>query len=478
MFRQVAAALRAAIHERRLRPGDRAPSTRALARALGVSRNIVLLAYADLAAEGYFEGRSGSGTYVASTPPPARPSPIARSGGAPGSTPLSGYGARVSRIAAHLNSADPASSVEIDFRYWETGLDAKSAVEWAQIARRRLSRRSAAYSDPAGRLSLRQSIAAKIAATRGVNATADDVVVLGGSQQALDIVSRLTLDPGDRAVIEDPCYQGVRHAIAAAGADAVPSPVGAEGLIIPPAMSAARVKLVVVTPTRQFPAGVSMPYARRTALLEWCEAAGAFALEDDYDGEYQHDEHPFVALKGMDASGRVIYAGTFSRALTPSLRIGFVIAPPALRDAIVSAKWLSDRGEPEFEQSVLAEFIDSGCYERHVRRMSRTYGARRRELARALNEEFGDDLVVEGALAGSHVMARLPRLGFGSVDELAARARAAGVGVYSPARYYVAPPRECALLLGFAATPIESIAAGAKRLRRAYDRMRGVEPRP
>jgi len=387
LTRRLALGLKSAVHKQRLRAGAKAPSSRELAVALGVSRNVVLAAYEELTAEGYFQPRVGAGTFVSSAPPTPRAERAKRAsafeamrGNTAEPPPMSTFGARALDLAPHLNYQDTSTRVGIDFQYWQVAPDPESEREWARLARSRLRSPRFAYAEPAGARELRQAIATHIAASRAIDVTADDVLVVSGAQQALDIVARAVLDPGDRVLIEEPHYQGARQSLLAVGAQLVAAPVDGSG------MSLANIrprpcKLVYATPSHQFPTGAAMPFQRRQEVLQWCHSAGAWFLEDDFDSEYQHDGKRLAALRALDPD-RVIYVATFARAFAPSLRLGFLIAPPALREALVATKWLSDRGSAAFEQLVLADFIAAGCYQRHLRRMSKVYGEKRTRLVR------------------------------------------------------------------------------------------------
>jgi GntR family transcriptional regulator/MocR family aminotransferase len=226
-------------------------------------------------------------------------------------------------------------------------------------------------------------------------------------------------------------------------------------------------RLVYATPSHQFPTGAAMPFARRMALLEWARKKQAFLLEDDYDSEYQHDGKPIAALRALDDE-RVIYVATLARSYAPSLRLGFVIAPRPLREALASAKWLTDRGSPEFEQLVLADFISSGAYERHLRRMGKLYGERRTRLIESVRRHFGDEASVTGASAGVHVFMRLNLRNPADAPNVALAARKAGVGVYSACRYFVNMPKRGGFLLGYATTPPDLIDQGVARFARVW----------
>jgi len=388
LHRQLYDALRAAILDGRLPAGARLPATRVLAVDLGLSRTTVLTDMAQLLAEGYVEGKTGSGTYVARVLPDAPflvASPLASDRaavgeGAPAPEPdrtLSHCG----RLLMAAPSAPPRDAgAPRAFRTGVPALDVFPWKAWLRIEARCLRRLSGAlrlYDNPAGYRPLRQAIADYLGAARAVRCDPDQVIVVTGSQQALDLVARLLLDPGDAVWVEDPGYGGAKGALAAAGARLVPVPVDAEGLDVAAGMRRhASARLACVTPSHQYPLGVTMSLTRRLALLRWASDAGAWVLEDDYDSEYRYAGRPLAALQGLDTAGRVIYMGTFSKVLLPALRLGYLVAPPDLADAFARAKALTDCGSPVLGQAVVADFLAEGHVGRHIRRMRALYSER------------------------------------------------------------------------------------------------------
>jgi GntR family transcriptional regulator/MocR family aminotransferase len=295
-------------------------------------------------------------------------------------------------------------------------------------------------------------------------------MIVNGSQQALDLTARILLDPGDGVVIEEPHYLGARRAFVAAGARLLTVPVDTEGLNIatlPDAATGAR--LAYVTPSHQFPSGAIMSLARRLGLLAWAERVGAYIIEDDYDSEFRYAGRPVEALQGLDRSGRVIYIGTFSKVLFPSLRLGYMVLPPSLWHAFTTAKWLADRHTAHLEQEVLTDFICEGHFERHLRR-SRTRNATRREaLLDALATSLGRRVEVSGANAGMHLLVWLHDVAPADVETLIARAARAEVGLYSITPYYLTPPQQAGLLLGYTAMTPAAIRAGIHRIATLLD---------
>jgi GntR family transcriptional regulator/MocR family aminotransferase len=467
LHRQLYDGLRVAILHGALAPGRRLPATRALAEQLGVSRNTVVTAFDQLLAEGYITGRVGSGSYVAALlpdellvarAPESQPPP----GGALGAQPLSSRGAR---LAATPVTAARGLGAPRAFRPGLPALDAFPSAVWAHLSARvwrRLPPELFGYGDPAGYRPLREALAAYLAEARAVRCAPDQVLVVAGSQQAIDLAARVLLDPGDPVWVEDPGYLGARGALLSAGAHLVPVPVDAEGLDV--AAGVARepaARLAYVSPSHQYPLGVTLSLARRLALLDWAARAGAWVVEDDYDSEYRYAGRPLAALQGLDRAGRVIYVGTFSKVLFPGLRLGYLVVPPDLVDAFTAARALADRHPPGPEQGVLAAFIADGHFARHIRRTRALYAERQEGLVAAARD-LGDLLQVAPAEAGMHLIGWLPA----GADDRAAADRALAAGVEAPAlsAYALEPPTRGGLLLGYAGFEPRVLRAGVRRL--------------
>jgi GntR family transcriptional regulator/MocR family aminotransferase len=307
---------------------------------------------------------------------------------------------------------------------------------------------------------LRDAIAAHLRRSRAVVCDASQVIVVNGSQQALDLLTRVLLERGDRVAIEDPQYQGGREVFRAAGARMHLVPVDEEGLI--PSRLPRSARLAFVTPSHQFPTGAVLPLARRLALLAWAKRAGAVIIEDDYDGEFRYEGQAVESLQGLDSEGRVVYIGTFSRTVFPALRIGYMIAPKPLLPALMGAKWLADRHTPTLEQETLAEFISSGAYERHLRKARRTNEGRRKALLESIDRYLGDRVRVTGDRAGTHVV--LWPKSQASEGEIVAKAAKHEVTIYGIAPYYFARPQAAGLMLGYSRMKESEIREGIKRL--------------
>ena len=283
---------------------------------------------------------------------------------------------------------------------------------------------------------------------------------MNGSQQALDLIVRVLLERGDRVAIENPSYQGTREILLAAGVRVIPVPVDRDGLN--PAKLSKNARVCFVTPSHQFPTGVILPLARRLVLLEWAKRQNSLIVEDDYDGEFRYEGQPLESLQGLDAEGRILYVGTFSRTVFPALRVGYVIVPKTLTRAFTAAKWLNDQHSATLEQQALADFISSGAYERHLRRVRRRNAARRRALLEAIHKYVGDRASITGDGAGAHIVL-WPKKHVAE-ESLITQAAARGVGVSSISRYFLTPPSQVGLMLGYCRMKEEEIREGVRRL--------------
>ena len=463
---QVYDALRTAIVGRQLRAGERIPSTRSLAAELRVSRIPVLNAYAQLLAEGYFESRVGAGTFVSSSLPELPAS----------SENLSARRAQVRRMprpVARRNFLIPP----YERPAWVTGQGAFSPSQLAAeafpfrvwtnlVARywRRLPLRALQYGDPMGFKELREAIGAYLRASRSVQCEWQHIMIVSGSQQALDISARVLLEPGSRVWVEEPGYWLARHALTAAGCRLVPVPVDSEGLDISAGIArCGKARAAYVAPSHQYPLGATMSASRRLQLLEWAQRSGAWIIEDDYDSEYRYDSKPIASLQGLDDSSRVIYIGTFSKVLFPSLRVGYIVIPADLVEHFVAVRHAMDVSPPHLFQAVLAEFITEGHFSRHIRRTRMIYNERRDVLVDCIRKELGSVLQLHGAEAGLHVTVTLPR---GYRDRaIAERAAREGLWLWPLSPAYLGPASRNGFILGFGGTTVNEIPQAVRRLR-------------
>lgn len=470
LFRQIYAGLREAVLSGSLRAGEKLPSTRDLAKQLGVSRTVVLLAYDQLFAEGFAVGRGGSGTYVAEG---LAARGVASAGGTRAKRErnvarlkLSRFGAAAAEAAATVDYPGRRSArLRYDFVYGGRGdIETFPFEMWRRILLRHARKapiRELDYGLAAGSLALREAIAKHVRRARAVRCDASQVIVVNGSQQALDLVARVLIERGDRVALEDPGYQGTTEILRAAGAGLAVVPVDRDGIVTAKLPREARVAFV--TPSHQFPTGAILPVGRRLALLGWARKADAVVVEDDYDGEFRYEGQPVESLQGLDGEGRVIYVGTFSRTMFSALRIGYLIAPARLIAAFTAAKWMSDRHTAMLEQETLAEFISTGMYERHLRRVRRRNAGLREALLEAVKEHLGESVEVSGDGAGTHVVL-WPR-GRVTESEVIEEASAKGVGIYGISRYFLEAGKRVGFMLGYGSLGEGEIREGVRLLR-------------
>lgn len=478
--RRIDGLLRSQIADGTLAPGTPLPSTRGLAADLGVSRTTVTAAYEQLAAEGYLETSPGRAARVAHSllaPGGGRsagPAPV-RDAASALPPRLSATGQRIAALA--LPPARAPDAAVIDFLYGSVAAADFPRQAWRQASQRVLRRQPAAlaYGPPAGEAALRQALAGYLARARGLRCRPEQIVVVHGSQQAIALCAQLLLDPGDLAVVEDPGYGMARLCMQAAGATCLPVPVDAQGLRTEALPQGRPVRLAHVTPSHQFPLGGVLPVGRRRALLQWARQHGSWILEDDYDGEFRYGLRPVDALQALDADAPVLYIGTFSKALSPQLRLGYLVLPPPLVEVFGRAKRLADRSAPVLDQQVLAALIDDGSYERHVRRLRRAHERRRAALLAAIERHLPAGAQVAGAAAGLHVVLWLPGVPAADEAALVGAARQAGVGVSGVTPLYLQPGLRAAepaagLILGHASLDIAQIDDGLRRLGRLLAR--------
>lgn len=470
LHRQLYEELRRAILAGRLKPGERAPSTRALAASLKVSRATVTLSYEQLIAEGYLEAVIGSGTRVCVQLPDEllRTAPVkAQSFSVPTQS------IKLSKYGITLDDSTPLEAVEpelpINFKSGRPALEEFPIVEWRRLLMRHCRTDRAGLLDYApdlrGDAKLRQAICSYLGRSRAVNCSADQIIIINGSQQAIDLSVKLLLDRGDTVAVEEPGYLGARRAFLAQGAKLLPVPVDENGVIAEGLPLKSKAKLIYVTPSHQFPTGAVLSLARRLELLKWAERTGALIVEDDYDSEFRYGSRPIPALQGLSDGTHVIYVGTFSKVLFPALRIGYVVVPESMSRVFARARWIADRHTPTLEQRALADFIGEGHLERHLRRMRTLYEKRRKALVRSLTQQFEGQVEFVGENAGMHLMVRL-QTGL-SDEEIVRRAAQVGVGLVSSQIYYLGESSSGEFVLGYAGLSERRIQEGIRRLAKA-----------
>ncbi|MDX6750086.1 PLP-dependent aminotransferase family protein (plasmid) [Geminicoccaceae bacterium 1502E] len=474
LYRQIRNGIAEAILAERLPAGMRLPSIRQLAQTLCVSRNTLTLAFDLLVSEGYVVARRTSGYFVSQDIRPGidrAPPSIAPSGEAeaPPTVRLSVLGRALAATATE--SVLPRTRV-LPFRPAAPPLADFPIATWRTLANRVTRQMEADRSrhllwegEAAGYRPLREAIATYVAATRGVRCQPGQVVVVSGSQQALALAAMILLERGDEVWMEDPAYLGARAALGVLGARLVPVPVDEDGLdIVHGCRIAPGARLAYVTPSRQFPLGVTMSVGRRLQLLQWARESGAWIIEDDYDAEFRFGGRPLSSLQGLDDSGRVIYVGTFSKSIFPALRLGYVVVPPGLAGAFATAKAVIDRHCPVIEQAVLAEFLTSGLLARHIRRMRGLCVQRQRRLQEVLEVEVGELLRLDPVDGGFHAVAWLTA--HRCDRTVAEHGRQAGLDLVPLSRFAIERNLPPALVLGFAPFDVREIEAAGARLGR------------
>ncbi|WP_263350411.1 MocR-like pyridoxine biosynthesis transcription factor PdxR [Acidicapsa acidisoli] len=460
IFRQIYAALRDAVLAGKLPQGERLPSTRELAEHLHVSRTVVLLAYDQLLAEGYVSGRRGSGTFVAGD----LNLTMMKEHTVSAQIRLSRYGRRAADASSHISFPQRRERpLRYDFAYGRSNIDLFPFEAWRRMLLRTARKapvRELDYGAAAGSPELQEAIASHVKRSRGVVCDPSQVLIVNGSQQALDLIARVLVEPNDVIGLEEPGYQGTREVFRVAGARLHGIPVDHDGIV--PEKITPGARMVLVTPSHQFPTGAVLSLSRRLALLDWAKRKRAVIVEDDYDGEFRYGGQALESLQGLDREGRVIYIGTFSRTVFPSLRIGYMIAPVTLVSAFTAAKWLCDRHTSMLEQQTLSEFIAGGMYERYLRRVRRSNTARRDALLESIDTVLGNDVEVTGQGAGAHVVL-WPRA---DVNEriVIERAEGCGVGIYGLSGYYLGKRTRPGIILGYARLSESEIREGIRRL--------------
>ncbi|MBD8871478.1 PLP-dependent aminotransferase family protein [Rhodanobacter sp. DHB23] len=443
-YSQLTRAMKSAILDGLLAAGARLPPTRVLAEELGLSRITVLTAYEQLRAEGYIVGRVGSGSYVSASrvepmPPQQGPAtPIA---------PLTRYAKRARQLA-DCSIATRHRDRRLEMQYGRPQVNPALGTVWGRELAWAATHTRLEYADNQGLPALREQICDYVARRRGIRTSPDRVLIVSGTQQAITLTARVLLDEGDEVALEEPHYFSAWQQFGAHGASLQAIPTDREGLVCA-ALPAHAPRLVMVTPSHQFPAGPALSLSRRQELLRYAKSRNCWILEDDYDGELRYDSAPLPALRALDDDDRVIYVGTFSKVMSGALRLGYMVLPEALRDDFVNAKYLSDRGNPAIEQAALAHFIEDGGFDRHLRYMTRELGARRRELIAGLRRYAGGRVQIADTHAGMHVTAWLPGYDHAQVDALIADAHERGLGLYPIAPHYREPPAVPGLILGY-----------------------------
>ncbi len=460
------------------------PSTRALAAERGLSRATVTLVYEQLAADGFIETRTGAASRVAAGVTAAdsarrhamRPAVTQRPLGR-----LSSIGERISTFP--IPQASGNKTGEIDFVYGPLAGSDFPMLAWMKALRaveRQRSRRLE-YEDPRGSLALRKALQSHLSQTRGLACSVEQLVIVNGSQQALDLCARLLVNPGDGVVVENPGYRMAHRVFEAYGAKLLGVDVDEQGLVTDRLIALGSVQLAYVTPTHQFPLGSFLTIARRRQFLTWAHERKAWVIEDDYDSEYRYSVRPEATLLSLDTQGCVIHVGTFSKTLSPQLRLGYMVLPPALVGTFAEAKRLSDRHAATGVQRALDLLLEDGSSERHVRRIRRHQQDRQRALIHALQVHLGDQIEVQGAASGLHLVVWFRRLPTSAESALVRAAREQGVCVYPVGPLYLRGRTQktsqpnTGLIMGYALLNEEEIAKGVLRLAMAVRQVKAAQ---
>ncbi|MDG1581768.1 PLP-dependent aminotransferase family protein [Pseudomonas sp. GOM6] len=465
LARQLYQALRERMLDGRLAGGVRLPASRDLAKVLGVSRNTVGRALDQLYAEGYVQGRVGDGTYVVELAGVTRTQSLASQGPAPG--------AALQRLQQH-HLAAPLEGAPRAFRVGVPAFDLFPFETWARLSARFWRKPSPArlgYGDPAGDMQLRELIAAYLRNSRGLHCDPAQIVVTCGAQQGISLCAQLLVQPGDRVAVENPGYRAAGHAFAVAGAALQGISVDGDGLDTTELERAGRCRLVYVTPSHQYPTGVTLSLARRLELLDWAEREDAWIVEDDYDGEYRYNGTPLAPLAALDRQGRVLYVGTFCKIAFPALRLGYLVLPPHLAEAFARRRAVDMRHSEIGTQAVMAEFIAAGHFQRHIRRMRSAARNRRDALLAGWPSAVPGCAPLPAVDAGLHLSLRVESLA--RERELINSAARAGVELNALSSYWLpdsamAEDDRAGLVLGFAAVPEAAIGEALQALHRAW----------
>jgi GntR family transcriptional regulator/MocR family aminotransferase len=466
LHKQIYDAFRAAIVRGNLQPGQRIPSSRALADELHISRIPVLNGYAQLLAEGYFESRVGAGTFVSGSLPEQLTDcndPVATSGGIDaGPRPVAQRSLLLPRF-----ERPPWVLGWGAFGVHQPAMDQFPFSVWSSLVMRhgRNPQIHALHQiDPLGSQRFREAICAYLRTARAIRCNPQQVMVVAGSQQALEITARVLLDPGNSVWMEEPGYRLARNVFAGAGCRLIPVPVDEEGMDVSGGIKRGRkARAAYVTPSHQYPLGSTMSASRRLQLLNWAHSSGSWIIEDDYDSEYRFESMPIASLQGLDNNSRVIYIGTFSKVLFPSLRLGYIVIPPDLVERFQAVRYSMDIYPPYLFQEVLTDFMRQGHFARHIRKMRLLYSQRRTALVDNLRSECGDALTIHGSEAGMHLAVTLTK----SLqdNEIATRSAREGLWLWPLSPSYLNDKPRQGFILGFGSTTVAEMPRAVRRLR-------------
>ncbi|HJV71984.1 PLP-dependent aminotransferase family protein [Ideonella sp.] len=467
-YLQLSRAIRHAVQQGRIAGGARLPATRELAQTLGLARNTVRAAYEHLGSTGLLRGRVGAGSFVNAAPPALAPAGRPAADSAPRVDAPSAWARRARALEHEFALWRYRPSLRHNLQYGEPFTDALLPEQWRNELARAALYTGPGYPPMQGLPALREAVCEYLRERRAVLATPDDVIIVAGTQQGLSLCARVLLDEGDSAVIEEPGYFSIRQTLLTHGARVIGVPVDRSGLVTDQ-LPARRPGLIFATPSHQFPLGAVMSQRRRQELLRYAVRHDTWIVEDDYDAEIRYDNRQVAALRATDKPDRVIFIGTFSKVLAPSMRLAYMVVPRGLKQDFVNAKRLADMGCPAIEQAALAHFMATGGFERHLRRVVRALRARRNALVTALQQHAGDAIELQDSPAGMHLVGWLKGRAAARANDLTEQAAAMGLGLHPLSRHYMNPPRTPGLLFGFAAQSPSEIDAAVRLLGRAID---------
>jgi len=489
---QIFRALRSDIGAGRIVAGSKLPASRTLASELHVSRNTIVAAYEQLCAEGYAETRPGAGTFVAEIVAEIVAAIVAAiASGVVAETQVeavdeiaesiiqprwSEFSKRLDKVSDHLVFRHSRQRMRYDFFYGEPGYADLPIAQWARIigkTARNLTESQLGYAPTGGLVELRTALSQYLQRARGVRCDPSQVMIVQGAQEAIELVTRAFVDLAALAVIEEPHYRGFERCLRAAGANIIAVPVDDAGLQTDSLLEVEGARVAYITPSHQFPGGSVLSLARRMALLDWAAKNQTVIVEDDYDGEFRYESRPIASMQSLDRSGSVIYVGTASKILFPSLRLGWMVLPKALLPTFQRLKALSDTNCSTLEQLAFTEFVVGGHLERHIHKVRKKHLRRRAALLETLDSQLHDQAEVIGTSAGIHILLRLKKIPFEKMTEVIQKAAGQSVGIYPANPYYMNPPSYVELLLGYASLEPKQIRTGVRRLARVIREISG-----
>jgi len=476
LYRQIYETIRSSILSGEFHSGRQLPASRLLAKQLGVSRMTVINAYDQLLAEGYLESKAGAGTFVAEhlpeeflqTPRLERQDTETKTSSR--DLKLSRYGKNILQESGAVLQNNQVTPI-VPFQYGLVAIDKFPFDIWTKVANKcyyTLQRDAFGYGEPAGFYPLREAIAAYLKSFRAVNCTPEQIIITNGAQHAFDLIGRVLLEPKTEVWIENPCYTGAKQVLQSFEAKLVPVPVDKNGFDLAAALKQSRnARLVYVTPSHQFPLGVTMSLPRRLQLLEWARTAEAWIIEDDYDSEFRYEGRPLASLQGLDRDGRVFYTGTFSKTIFSALRLGCLVVPKDLIEIFTAVRALGGSHSPLIDQATLAEFINEGHFVRHVRRMRRLYEEKQEILISEVKKHLAGKLEVKKTVSGMHLIGWLND----DVKDYIVAKKAAEFGVKAAAvsSHSLTKQERGGLILGYTATGEKQIKKGVRQLSAAME---------